>query len=339
MDNLDYAGIDVSNKTLSVALARNGKILSREFANTSAGHGSLKKFLQMKKGRTVRAVFESTGVYGLDMALELSRSKNVEIVEANPRAVRRFAEASMKRGKSDTADAVVLLEYARRMDCRPYMPPSEEARSLRCISRRMRALSEMKTQELNRLHAAKRTRTTPDTIIGSLETLIEQMKKSIDELKSAAIEIVESNDELKRRLALITSVKGIAETSGLQILGEIACMPHDLDVRQLVAMAGLDPVELHSGSSVNVRKGISKQGSKYLRTALHIPAMVASKHEEHVQAYYQHLVGRGKKKSVAITAIMRKLLHAIYGMLKNDERFDGAKFYRLEKSDAVNQNS
>lgn len=333
MDNLDYAGIDVSNLTLNVALTRNGKVLNREFPNTNAGHGKLKRFLQMKKDRTVRAVFESTGVYGLDMALELSRSTNVEVSEANPRAVRRFAEASMTRGKSDTTDAAVLMEYARRMECRPYAPPSEEARSLRCITRRMRALSEMKTKELNRLHAAKRTKTTPDTIIRSLETLIEQMNKSIEELISAAIAIVESNDELLRKFGLITSISGIAETSGLQILGEIACMPRDMDARQMVAMAGLDPVEFHSGSSVNVRKGISKQGSKYLRTALYMPAMVAGKFEPNVKAYCESLVGRGKKKSVALTAVMRKLLHSIYGMLKNDEEFDGSKFYRMPAPD------
>lgn len=29
----------------------------------------------------------------------------------------------------------------------------------------------------------------------------------------------------------------------------------------------------------------------------------------------------------AIVAVMRKLLHAIYGMLKHDTAFDGEKFY------------
>lgn len=329
MDNLDFAGIDVSNKTLEVALARNGKLLRKEFANTPAGHLKLKKFLEMKKERRVRVVFESTGVYGLDMAITLSDSGRVEISEANPRAVRRFAEASMKRGKSDTMDAEVLAEYARRMECRPYSPPAEDARSLRCIARRMRGLSEMKTMELNRLHAAKRTKTTPGAIVRSIETSVEHMQRSIDELKAAAIGLVDSNDELQKKFRLITSVKGIAATSGIQILGEIACMPDDLDVRQLVAMAGLDPVEFRSGTSVNVRKGISKQGNKYLRTVLHMPAMVASQSDPHVKAYRDHLVGSGKKKAVAITAVMRKLLHAIFGMLKNDQAFDGSKFYRL----------
>jgi len=329
MDNLDYAGIDVSKKTLEVALERNGKLLQKEFPNTHTGHTKLKKFLEMKKDRTVKAVFESTGVYGLDMAVFLSDSRNVEISEANPRAVRRFAEASMKRGKTDAADAMVLMEYARRMEFRPYTPPSDEARSLRCIGRRMRALSDLKTKEMNRLHAAKQTKTTPEVIIRNLETSIGQMEKSIDELISAAIEIIESNDELLRKFTLLTSVKGIADVSGIQILGEIACMPEDLDVRQMVAMAGLDPVEFHSGSSVHTRKGISKQGSKYLRTALHMPAWVASIHEPHVKAYYEHIQAAGKEKSVAVTAVTRKLLHAIYGMLKNNEMFDGSKFYRM----------
>ena len=32
---------------------------------------------------------------------------------------------------------------------------------------------------------------------------------------------------------------------------------------------------------------------------------------------------------VALTAMMRKLLHAIYGMFKHRQPFDGAKLYRL----------
>jgi len=335
MDNIDYAGIDVSNKTLEVALTRKGKLVRKEFANTPAGHRKLKKFLEMKTDRFVRAVFESTGVYGLDMAILLSDSRNVQICEANPRAVRRFAEASMRRGKTDTMDAMVLSEYAKKMEFRPYNPPSEEARSLRCIARRIHALSEMKVEERNRLHAAERTKTTPEAILRSLKKSIEQIEQSICELKAAAMEIISSSDELLRMFELIISISGIAETSGTLILGEIACMPADIDARQLVAMAGLDPVEYKSGTSVNVIKGISKQGNKYLRTALHMPAMVAHQHDPHIKAYFDHLVGMGKKKPVANTAVMRKLLHAIWGMLKNDQPFDGSKFYKMPEPPAA----
>jgi len=41
---------------------------------------------------------------------------------------------------------------------------------------------------------------------------------------------------------------------------------------------------------------------------------------------------RGLKKIQAICAVMRKLLHAIHGMLKTGQPFDGQRFYVLPKT-------
>lgn len=329
MDNLDYCGIDVGSRTLETAVERDGKVKTRTFLNTPAGHVKLRKFLEMRKGRRVRVVLESTGVYGLDLAILLSKSERVEVSEANPRAVRRFAEASMKRGKTDSLDAAVLLEYAKRMEFRPYTQPSENAMSLRCITRRIRGLSEMRVKEMNRLHAATSTATTPAAVIESLKRSIARIADEIEELKFAATQLIGDDEVLGRKFDLLKTVRGVAVMSGLQILGELACLPADLDARQMVAMAGLDPVELHSGTSVKVKKGISKQGNRLLRAALFMPARVGARCDPHIRGYFEHLVGRGKKKSVATTAVMRKLLHSIHGMLKNNEEFDGTKFHKL----------
>ena len=63
-----------------------------------------------------------------------------------------------------------------------------------------------------------------------------------------------------------------------------------------------------------------------------MPAQVAVRFEPAVEAFYSRLVERGKPKMVAIVAVMRKLLHAIYGMLKHDASFDGAKFYQPQRA-------
>lgn len=43
---------------------------------------------------------------------------------ANPRAVRRFAQALMKRSKNDLIDADVLVEFAQRMPFQRWVRPS-----------------------------------------------------------------------------------------------------------------------------------------------------------------------------------------------------------------------
>ena len=106
-------------------------------------------------------------------------------------------------------------------------------------------------------------------------------------------------------------------------------LPPDLDVRQWVAYAGLDPRQHTSGSSVEKKPRISKAGNKHLRRALYMPALVAVRHQPHLRAFYEHLVARGKTKLQALVATMRKLLHAIFGMFKHNQVFEGSKAYAL----------
>ena len=84
-----------------------------------------------------------------------------------------------------------------------------------------------------------------------------------------------------------------------------------------------------SGTSVHRPRRISKVGNRHLRAALYMPALVAIQHEPHVKAFYNKLITAGKKPMQAVVAVMRKLLHAIWGMLKHDQDFDGEKFFKL----------
>ena len=70
-------------------------------------------------------------------------------------------------------------------------------------------------------------------------------------------------------------------------------------------------------------------GNVKLRRALYMPALVAIRWEPHIGAFYEKLIARGKKPIVAMVAVMRKLLHSIYGMLKHDQDFNGEKFYQI----------
>src|ERR1039457_925702 len=108
-------GIDVSAKELVVVLQREGKNeAARSFANTVPGHQELKRYLTGASSR-VRVCLESTGLYGLDVALFLHADTRFEVMVANPRAVKNFAQALLERSKCDPLDARVLAEYAARM--------------------------------------------------------------------------------------------------------------------------------------------------------------------------------------------------------------------------------
>jgi transposase len=269
---------------------------------------------------------ESTGLYGLDLALCLHRA-GVALMVANPRAVRHFGQALLQRSKNDQLDAVVLREFAARMPFQPWRPPSAAALQLVSVARRLEALTDMLAAEKNRRHAASLSEALPAIIRRDIQRSIQTQQRAIDRLTRAALDFLVEDPELSRRFQLLLSIPGFATTSALRLLPELLLLPADLDVRQWVASAGLDPREYSSGTSVQKKVRISKAGNKHIRRALYMPALVAVRHDPQVRAYYEHLQARGKTKMQALVATMRKLLHAIYGMFKHDQLFDGHKVY------------
>ena len=102
------------------------------------------------------------------------------------------------------------------------------------------------------------------------------------------------------------------------------------DARQWVAFSGLDPCIFTSGSSVEKRPRISRGGSRHLRHALYMPALVALRREPHLQRFYQRLLSRGKARLQAVVAVMRKLLHALFAMFRANQPYDGSKLCFFE---------
>lgn len=326
MSQLQLVGIDVSQKTLAVAIAPEaGPSRGRAFNNDPTGHRNLVRCLT-QQGRTARIALEATGVYHLDLALALHRAPRLQIMVVNPKAASHFAKACLQRSKTDPEDAMVLLEFVRRMDFVPWQPPSSEQLDLRAHSRRMAILVKMRAQEKNRLHAASASDQLPAAIRNDIQVHLRYLQRRIQQIQNQALKLIEADPELRRRLHRLVSVKGIAVTTGIQILAEIALLPEAMGARQWVAHAGLDPRQTVSGSSVAKPPRISKAGNVHLRRALFMPALVAMRYEPAVKAYYNRLIDRGKKPLQALVAVMRKLLHAIYGMLRHDLPFDGEKF-------------
>ncbi len=318
-----FVGIDVSARELAVA--RQDEPRLRRFANDRQGHKALIKHLA-KKGRTARVCLEATGVYSLDVAVALSKAKGIEVMMANPRAIKDFAGAIMRRSKDDQIDAVILAEYAARMPFVSYVPHSAQALKLRAISRRIAALTSEMVAEKNRLHAASATEIWGTAV--DIKVHIRFLKKRIEVLRTRALNQIRADEELSWKYDCLVSVKGIAKASAIQILGELVGLPEDMDKRQWTAHAGLDPKHYTSGSSVNKKSRISKRGNCYIRRALYMPAVVAARREPSIKEYYLHLLDAGKKPLQALVAVMRKLLCAIWGMFSTRQPFDGSRFYQ-----------
>lgn len=325
--NYVFCGLEISAGTIEVCLGKTGADPThRAFPNTRAGQRRLLAWIT-RESRPVRACMEATGVYGLDLALLLSSAPGIELMVANPRAARRFAEALMRRAKTDRVDAKVLRTFAERMPFEPWQPPTAESLALRAMTRRLQALTEQSTAEKNRLHAAEASRSCPASVRRSLKRQIQGLARECERLSAEILAHIRADESLRSRYRLLLTVKGIGPKSASQLLGELAALPADLTAKQWVAHAGLDPKPHESGHSVGKPRRISKTGNTRLRRAIYMPALVAMQWSPHCQAFCQRLQDRGLRPIQAVVALMRKLLHAIHGMWSHNRAFNPEKLF------------
>jgi transposase len=317
----------VSKNVLDVAARRDDRRFeTARFDNDAAGHQKLIRWLT-KGGRAARVVLESTGTYSLDVALALQRTRGVAVMVANPRAIKQFTGALMQRSKTDLTAAVALRDYAIRMPFVAWVPPAAHVLEVRGIARRIAALVVERTRERNRLHALDATAEASSVVRNDIDVNVRHLERRIELLSAQAVALIGEHAEVQSAFELLVSIPGIAAHSAVQLLPELLVLPATMTVRQWVAHAGLDPRAHQSGTSVNKPARISKVGNAHIRRALYMPALVAVQHNPHVRAFFEKLVARGKTPLQAYVAVMRKLLHAIYGMFTTRTAFVAAKFH------------
>ena len=304
-------GIDVSARTLEVAIDTGREVTVDRFDNDASGHKKLVKRLLHQ------------------LALALHGARRIEVMVANPRRVKDFVRAEMHRSKTDRTDARALVEFVRRMEFVAWQPPAPEILALRALARHLEALAGMRAQERNRAHASEQIEALTAPVREAIAEHVAFLDRTAAKVEAQALAVIARCDGLQHALDHLVSVKGIATKAAIAILAELAVLPADMTPRQWVAHAGLDPRHEESGTSVKASVRISKVGNRHLRRALYMPALVAVQHEPAVRAFYEKLLARGKKPMQANVAVMRKLLHAIHGMLEHDQDFDGKKFFSM----------
>lgn len=322
---MSFCGIDVSAATLAVAVQQEGgELCEREFANTAVGHRSLIAWLG-RRG-PARVALGATGIYSMDLALALNAAADIEVEVLNPKKAHHFS-GTLRRSKTDRADAWALSEYCRRMEFTPWHAPDPTQLQLRSLCRHIAGLTGELQRSKNRLHAARSSSTTPACVVEDLKLSQIELKRRIVTLRQQAMKLVQADRSLLDRFDLLVSIPGIARVSALQLLGELTLLSADMPVREWVAHSGLDPAHQTSGTSVHRASRISRAGNQHLRRALFMPALVAIRHDAHMKAFYDALLARHKAKMQAIITVVRKILHAVYGILKTKTAYDGQKLF------------
>lgn len=333
VNEIYFAGIDVGAQELVLVLRSNAKSLpAQAFPNNKIGH---KKILKVFSKMTLGAVcLEATGVYSVDISIALYEA-NLPIMVLNPMTSHNFAKVLNKHSKTDNVDGDTLAQYAQLMPFKPWIRPGKAEMALRSFSRHLHAMTKQRAMSKNMLHALETTDDTPKSVLTDAALAIAQLEKRIKNLTAEALAFLKKDPGLRNAYDLLLTVKGIATISAIALLGELLMLPKGLTHTQWVKYAGLDPRHFKSGTSVDKKARISKAGIHYIRAGLFMPAQSAKIHDPHVKAYFEHLIAMGKTPMQGVVAVMRKLLHALHGMLTNNQPFDNTRFYRIPEEKLV----
>lgn len=311
-------GIDVSKTQLDVCLrSDNGTMTETHFKNNVDGFEQLQQWLSKQVSAPVTACLEATGAYSEAIATCLYQvGHSVSVV--NPARIKAYAASQLRRNKTDKLDAQIIADFCRTQKPSLWTPADPAWRELRALVRHLGDLTSLRFQQINRRDAGG----LPETVMQLLQTHIDFIDQQMEQLKRQIQTYLNQHPLLRQQRDLLISIPGIGELTAAKLLTEIPNILAFDKVRQLVAYAGLNPKQHRSGSSVHRHTHISKTGSATLRSALYMPALVAKNRNPILIAFAQRLKATGLTNKEIIVAVMRKLLHLIYGILKSGQPFD-----------------
>lgn len=311
-----YLGIDVAKAKLDCALLdAQGKYRSKVVANSAAGFAELKHWLDKHGAGTAAVCMEATGIYWEAVA-EYLADAGLPVSVVNPAQIKGFATSRAVRTKNDTVDARLIADFCRALQPPPWKPRSATERRLRALVLRLDALQRMHTQETNRLAVAR------ENVREGIERHVRWLDAEMQQVAKAIRELIDQDPDLRDKRKLLDSIPGIGERTLAILLAFYAEPERFAHARQCAAFAGLNCCERRSGSSVRGKTRLSKIGHSLLRKALYMPAMVALHRTHWGRLFRDRLAANGKEPMEIIGAMMRKLIHVAYGVLKSMQPFN-----------------
>lgn len=292
----NFIGIDIGKADFFVAVYQQDKV--NNYPNDEAGFNKFyAAYERILKAGIV--ILETTGGYEMALIRHL-QNRQCAVHRANTRKVKHFIRSYGQLGKSDTIDALGLAHYgSERHENLPLFEKHEHVLLLKLTGRR-RELKQTLAQEKNRLQAPEKTE-----IRSSYATVIKALNDEIAAIDNRIDRIFEEDKTLDAKKKVIKTIVGIGDIIATDLL---SLMPElgRLNRKQIASLGGLAPHPNESGKKVGYRR--VRGGRKEIKSVLFMAAMSASRSNSALGKAYKKFIARGKKKMVAQTALMRKIL-------------------------------
>lgn len=326
-------GIDMARATFVAAMWHDGAgHLLGQFANTPAGFAQLRAAVQpwqSAEGTLPHLVVEPTG--GYEQALvAFGYAAGWQVSLPNPKQVRDWAKGTGRRAKTDQQDALLLAHYAAERQPPAQQPVPEEVSELDSLLKRREDVEQMLRQERNRLETLSQRPHIHDAVLDSLRQVLEALEQQQQAVEEAIAQHLKAQASLAEETKRLRSVPGVGAKNVLPLLVVFhrwdALTGGTGDAKGLTAFVGLDPMPYSSGTRVYKRPGISRMGDRRVRRLLSMGALGGVRGHNPLRPFYQRLVGRGKKKKLALVAAARKILTWAFAIFRSGEFFASSRY-------------
>jgi transposase len=296
-----YVGIDTSKAQLEVAI---GQTIAPPVDNTRAGIGTL--IARLPKDVAL-VVIESTGCYS-QLAANLLAAAGYRVAVVQPGRIKHYARSQGLLAKTDRIDARIIAQFGEHSPGLViYQEPSEARKRLRALVDRRDQVVEDRVREENRLEACLDT-----TIQKHLKASIARLRKADVQLARHIDALIKADGEMSAIFTILESMKGVGSLTAANLLAhlpELGCVNR----QEIAALAGVAPYNNDSGPRQGQRSIYG--GRQRVRSAMHMAAVSASRHDENMASFYRRLLDRGKPTKVALVAVVRKMLIKLNGLV------------------------
>lgn len=314
-------GIDIAKKSFSYRLESEAgeQLEAGSWPNHRAEIERFIRHLMAQIGdlKALHAGMEATGRYGSDVFVALHEA-GAWVSVINPAQVKYFAASLNRRGKNDSMDAALIARYVRERHPRATLPLDAASARLKELVGEIDNLVAESVRIGNRLQEVGGA---CQEVAASLSRRKKLIAAEMVRLEKAVLELVHSQPLMASQHRLLCTIKGIGARTAARLLAHLAGKAFH-SARQLAAYAGLTPRENTSGTSLKGKTRLCKQGNSRLRRSLYLPALVLWRHCPEVKLWADAIARRTQSKKSALGAVMRKLAHIVFGVLKHHRSFN-----------------
>ena len=334
MNSMHYIGFDIHKKMISFCeKMMDGSIVNQGVIR--ATRKSLNEWLEERKKPWVGAM-EATLFTGWIYDFLLPHAEELKV--AHPAMLKAITAAKKKNDAADAEKIADLLRCNLLPEC--YMAP-EEHRNLRRILRYrnllVREASKMKTKtatllmevgaEYNkrRLHGRKYFQELLDNLDYVPESVLNLLQMShdsvsfFDTLQKTLVRALRNDPQIRKRVELLMSIRGIGEVTALTWVLEIGDVHRFGRIRQVVSYCGLCSAQKESAGKES-RGPLSKQRNKHLQTVLIEAAKLAPQWNPQLAVIHEREIGKGNRNRATL-AVARKLVAYMMAVDKNQKKF------------------